>query len=771
MIKALRLFSILILLLTACSLISCSIFDRGDKDGHICSFDTVEVKSELSCTTDGITVRRCYCGRETTEVKPAYGHSFDDWKTISEASCDAPGLKENTCVKCGAKRSQVVERLSHNYTVTEETHDGVAYNRYTCNICNESFIIDAGLDLPQIGKTEYILGCEKNFSFIVISTEDEEYIKNNLKIFDFYFSDSQSNNEFLDYNLTSLSNNRWLVEPKNSYEDGETYIAMRTEGVYFEKYGFCDLVFSVFGGEEVKNVSLNKDIIYIAALEKESPGYYPYSFQLSKESGGYFLSLEKADGLNAGDIICVGPASDFGEILSGSGNNTIGVIESITGLDDGRTLILLKELAYNRLFGELEIRTSTVSVLEELNLPLNIEDRIRTSLLNDKDFARLVSLFYEEGLVYLESIGLESKITDFEEFLSTVKIIKDDSNPTFVGTNGKSASHAEIGFSAVIKLPAAFDNNDVGELEAVTSINIKIRLEEIFLGLKPDEYENETERDIDISFDVKSTVDTLLLFNIYSAVEFTPDIEVLLFEKETDLYHYNGCEAIKKTGKNYVTPISIYEVNALINSGEDCTECSECRPLYELEHNIHLIDTKNKVYHTAKCSTFSEILKKDLIYTEKNPTVLEREGYNGCPDCNNHSVYVGDFADMVVNRIKKGDKGIYTDQIMESAVNNDDLTNELVIAAFSTTLSGIDRQIIPVYISFDFGLEPVDSYEYKITRTTAFSLRTNESGLKKNLRLIKEETNLKGFYSSDTKLPFTTKVDFTLFIAGFTPQE
>lgn len=83
---------------------------------------------EATCTEDGYTgdVVCEACGELVTKgtVAAAKGHDFSDW-TVTEATCQAAGLKERSCSVCGEKETEVVEAKGHNWT-------GWVTNNATC---------------------------------------------------------------------------------------------------------------------------------------------------------------------------------------------------------------------------------------------------------------------------------------------------------------------------------------------------------------------------------------------------------------------------------------------------------------------------------------------------------------------------------------------------------------------------------------------------------------------------------------------------------------
>ncbi|MBQ9920603.1 MAG: InlB B-repeat-containing protein, partial [Clostridia bacterium] len=68
----------------------------------------VAVTTEATCTEDGVIVYRCICGDSYSEVIPATGHSWGEWRIIKEATVFEDGEERRTCDNCGATESNVI---------------------------------------------------------------------------------------------------------------------------------------------------------------------------------------------------------------------------------------------------------------------------------------------------------------------------------------------------------------------------------------------------------------------------------------------------------------------------------------------------------------------------------------------------------------------------------------------------------------------------------------------------------------------------------------
>lgn len=163
-----KLFAVLIWMLIACMLAPGLAEDGAVKiqlqDGTVVDLNNLNVNDpcanghtwgewttvrEPSCENAGQKTRRCTkCRKEETESISATGHSWSDWKVTKDATCKEEGTKVRTCSACGKQESQAISKNNAHkfgeWKVTKAAtcaEDGV--QTHTCTICGkeESSII------------------------------------------------------------------------------------------------------------------------------------------------------------------------------------------------------------------------------------------------------------------------------------------------------------------------------------------------------------------------------------------------------------------------------------------------------------------------------------------------------------------------------------------------------------------------------------------------------------------------------------------------------
>ncbi|MGN0451739.1 MAG: CAP domain-containing protein [Acutalibacteraceae bacterium] len=75
---------------------------------HLHSFKVERV--DPTCTEDGYTIRRCVeCGEtKIDDYVPKKGHTFVEWKTVTEPTQTSVGLRERVCTVCNEKQTEEI---------------------------------------------------------------------------------------------------------------------------------------------------------------------------------------------------------------------------------------------------------------------------------------------------------------------------------------------------------------------------------------------------------------------------------------------------------------------------------------------------------------------------------------------------------------------------------------------------------------------------------------------------------------------------------------
>ncbi|MGN0493832.1 MAG: CAP domain-containing protein [Acutalibacteraceae bacterium] len=87
---------------------------------HLHSFKITRVAP--TCTEDGYTFYQCVeCGETKIEdYISKKGHSWSEWKTVTEPTTVSTGLKERICTVCGEKETEVIVMLAPDYSALQK---------------------------------------------------------------------------------------------------------------------------------------------------------------------------------------------------------------------------------------------------------------------------------------------------------------------------------------------------------------------------------------------------------------------------------------------------------------------------------------------------------------------------------------------------------------------------------------------------------------------------------------------------------------------------
>ena len=109
-----------------------------DATGHIEATDNA---IEPTCTQEGKTEgKHCLiCNKIIVEQEtiPALGHSFGEWITTKQATCEQEGERERVCSVCHEVEKEVIEKKGHEYEeqVIAPTCEKQGYTIYSCIEC------------------------------------------------------------------------------------------------------------------------------------------------------------------------------------------------------------------------------------------------------------------------------------------------------------------------------------------------------------------------------------------------------------------------------------------------------------------------------------------------------------------------------------------------------------------------------------------------------------------------------------------------------------
>ena len=201
------------------SLYKCDTCENTYKDDFVDKIPHDESTTVLdaTCTQDGYTTHTCNaCGYSyISNYKVATGHTYGAWNVSVPASCESEGEQIATCDNCEATTTRVVAATGHLYVLIEVSEVDHT-NTYQCEYCEDKKVIETGSEDVYLDTNEQILNQENNFSFVVVTLQNAEYIRKNLSIIDAYFEGTEyvtNENVLQKYSVTASDTveNGWII--------------------------------------------------------------------------------------------------------------------------------------------------------------------------------------------------------------------------------------------------------------------------------------------------------------------------------------------------------------------------------------------------------------------------------------------------------------------------------------------------------------------------------------------------------------------------------
>ena len=140
---------------SSCSTISVNVIESGDGDFNEIPITSFPVKihsygewktvTNPTCEATGEKSKSCSCGAKLTESISALGHDYSSEYTVdSEADCTVNGSKSQHCSRCDSKQNAtVIPATGHDYKeeITKvPTHTENGEKTFTCNNCGNAYI-------------------------------------------------------------------------------------------------------------------------------------------------------------------------------------------------------------------------------------------------------------------------------------------------------------------------------------------------------------------------------------------------------------------------------------------------------------------------------------------------------------------------------------------------------------------------------------------------------------------------------------------------------
>ena len=719
--------------------------DSSQPNGHVHSW-TETILQESECTKDGVAQYSCECGVQETRLIEATGHKYSETTVVKKPSCYSEGEDEKVCLTCGDEVKTVIQKTDHDYELIEATAVGLTYR---CALCYDEKETQTAQDLMEQTQESYLFDVETDFSFTVKTSANEEYIRNNLKILNVYFDGSEyetNENVLVKYAVEHQGNGVWKISPISAYENGYTYIAKTRNDVSFEEYGGNNLTFAI-KNEETVVIEEKEGIIYLQNLENQDPGYYPYTLKSTENSDLIWLSLGKTTGLQIGDVICVGTATNMDEVFESPSGNHFGKIENIVTTNEGVALVSLSCPDTSELFDELNVYTQQDFNFEDENvtLPDDFETQVVSALKQSDDFAEFLGASSMASTTYLSNRKLNASVASPTAFSDKVNF--DVEKPQIDGNKMTTSIKGEI------KVPIKTEKGtELGKI----SVQFKASLE---TGIKLDMgYYIRTFFWFPVGvdyFEVRATQTNVVEFSFDIEIDIDYDLEEkeessegaqgkYVLNTKTTTYHYASCKHVKSIkDKSKLKKITAENIISYQQTNSN-HECGTCQPYQALITTSYVINLESEIFHVPTCFHLDQVTHSNVLVSKTSWQSLEKQGYETCGDCNPQSREKANFQKIMWEGVERGDASSYVDKIKDwsqDGTQSEAITKGIKLCDFRFAFY-IFQADIELRLVFHFDFEVSMNYVYRASQTNVVGVKyTYDKGMQtyQSLGDIKQE--------------------------------
>ena len=704
-----------------------------------------------SCTKDGFCVYECSrCDSAyVSNFEEALGHSFGEWEIKNAATCTISGIDVQMCHRCEETNRRIVDAQGHLYSpVSTETVDGVIVVTYVCQTCDRQQTLQEGEELVEQAGSNQVLDVSPTFGFIIRTTGDESYITENLRIIDAYFDGSEYElyeGVKIPYTLRKVDGqDAWEIMPSSSYEFDMTYMAKLSGDLSFVDYQGETLIFTIEEDENhVNNVEFKDTIVFLHALETGAPGYYPYLITAPENSEYLYLTVGKVDGLEVGQILCIGEITSIEEFTEDIPCD-FGKIDEIYPLQTGEWVVVLSAPNLGEVFSVLDISFNEMIDLGAADIDVDqVGEELVNALYSDEEFVRFLGAVNVASVQYMNANNLDATpVLTTTSFMDKVTITP---SVTTEGSKLKAVLRGKI------DIPLKGSNNqNMGSLK----VNFAFEIESQFTVSVSYKIETKWFIPVGIEYlDLNVTQTNVLGFEFDVNIDLDYSLQDGEFIQNMDggKIHRRGCVHVSQVvDASKLKYISAVDAEKEIKENPK-RECRHCNPVTGFDNRLVVLNTKNKTIHAYSCAQATLIKDENKLISPENSTYWMVRGYSCCDHCHPDSREEITYTTMLRESLEYSDWQQVATDISQWA-------KEAGIEEYQKKeirLTKIDIPVFfPVSVEFDLHfvlsikLEASLSYEYKYEQCNTYGMRLDGWGVSpytsKSSRVLANDLNIMG---------------------------
>ena len=576
-------------------------------------------------------------------------HDFNDWSDYTSPTCITEGQRIRSCRICYLIEYESIEVISHSFDKIDQTVDaeGDSYVTLRCSICD----LAAGNTYKGYYKESSgmrILDCECDFSFDVYCEYGSEYIAERLIIVDIFWLESaiyDHPEKRESFEITDLGDKIYRNTHTQGYDENSTYTVILSDDVFFTDILGSTLVFST-DGEEVYNVTMNSDILFLKAIAESRGLEFTYECELveTDEYGEvYVLAIPKAYALDRSyldRLICIGDCASFDELeYLTSDEAIIGKIAYMEAAGD-TLYVLLTIPSIDEIYTDLEIHGGTIPNIDESAIDEESRRLMVDSVMQSEDFIAAIASANVAAMNFARANGYSAEL-EFAEFKA------DDFDIKIEAKTDPRGATITVTITYEHSVPIKEGDIPLGHItfkitfvnEYSIDLDVNSNLDKIFTD---EVKKNGLKLDCTVVNTVHSTFDITVDLNIsYS----TDEEASFVINLESKKIHRPTCRHLPGVlGEKYITVR--YSDILLYVDGIEKNECKVCQP-FSLSDAAFAIHNDSGMIHCINCMHVTNGHITNFYVVKAYPI-----GYTGgnCSACRpeNHIKSLDDYLDESV---------------------------------------------------------------------------------------------------------------------------
>ncbi|MDE7263095.1 MAG: leucine-rich repeat domain-containing protein [Anaeroplasmataceae bacterium] len=678
--------------------------------------------TESSCTKDTIYGKTClHCDEQVLEyVDSCTGHHFSEWEKETENTCSQTGLEKRVCLNegCGLEEKREVKKVSHDFTIEQTiTRDDTLL--YECKNC--------GLTYTRHRQDENCTYCDSielfnqstNFTFNIICFEDEQYIKEHLKIYLNFLDGTQKASELeMEYSITLLGDG--LCQIKGDYDSGETYIAKLNGELRFEKYLTSNIVFTTtFLSDNI--VEFNDELKFINDY---------ISLDCSENSECFYLTVLDIGTLEEDDIICIGEINSIEELKTinlfeeKSPAITFGKVQRCYKIDGGWKIILTYP-QLDEIFKDLDFYEKGSVDLEKLGVDIEeIKPEVEAAFIQSEEFINFLAVYHETVETYAKERGYDSVRLNKENqkglYISSPEIKISGTKfsirlnggaETPITVQGKNIGNISVDFSAF------------AEVQFIFSLNISFKKKWIFItGVKYIDIQLKQLDSFDFDFKIKMNIE-------YSSEETEEKDYVYNTDPKSHKLHVKNCRYLENVQDKSKLE-SLNQKQAYIKYHEGvASECQICLPIEKLNRKSFVINADRKIIHCLNCNHVKRMNFDNAIFSSDSAQSLNSKGYSYCSWCQPELKESLDFEEQMLETLKYENWKEHIEEIKQWAKNSnvDEYKPKGIrLGSVHFNVAILFTVNLDISLIINFKLEASLDYKYQIQHELVYGMRIQD---------------------------------------------